>query len=84
MSPEELAEARRILNDTGVTSRENPKGWLSIEEYLPKWLAKDFEQGYTIVKVKNSDGNTAESYCTDHNMWYYIMKEAGVTHWLSE
>jgi len=60
MSPEELAEARRILNDTGVTSRENPKGWLSIEEYLPKWLAKDFEQGYTIVKVKNSDGNTAE------------------------
>ena len=58
-----------------------PKGWLSIEEYLPMMYAIDIMQGYTLHKVKDKDGNEFESGVSDHNVWYYMAKEAGITHW---
>lgn len=62
-----------------------PKGWVSIEEHLPQCLAIDFcEKGYSVYKVKDKDGNEFESAVTDHNVWYYMAKEAGVTHWWNE
>ena len=61
-----------------------PKGWLSIEEHLPGWLAKDVMQGYSVYKVRHKDGTEFESAVTDHGLWYYLAKEAGVTHWLNE
>ncbi len=61
-----------------------PKGWLSIEEYLPKMYAIDIIQGYTLYKVKDKEGNEFESGVSDHNMWYYFAKEEGITHWWNE
>lgn len=61
-----------------------PKGWLSIEEYLPMWLAKDFQQGYSIYLVRNNRGEEFLSAVGDHNVWYYEAKEAGITHWFNE
>jgi hypothetical protein len=58
-----------------------PKGWLSIEEYLPMMCAIDIMQGYTLYKVKDKDGNEFESAVSDHNVWYYMAKDAGITHW---
>jgi hypothetical protein len=58
-----------------------PKGWLSIEEYLPMMLAIDFLDGGTIYKVKDKDGNEFLSLVSDHNVWYYMAKEDGITHW---
>ena len=62
---------------------DTPKGWLSIEEYLPHWLACDVEQGYSIYKVRDKDGNEFESPVSDHNTWYYMAKQANITHWLN-
>jgi hypothetical protein len=61
-----------------------PKGWLSIEEYLPMMLAVDIMQGYTLYKVKDRNGGEFESAVSDHNVWYYVAKEAGITHWWNE
>lgn len=61
-----------------------PKGWLSIEEYLPMMYAIDIMQGYTPYKVKDKNGNEFESAVSDHNIWYYMAKETGITHWLNE
>ena len=58
-----------------------PKGWLSIEEYLPLMCAIDIVQGYTLYKVKDKNGNEFESAVSDHNNWYYYAKEEGITHW---
>ena len=58
-----------------------PKGWLSIEEYLPMMCAIDIVQGYTLYKVKDKNGNEFESAVSDHNSWYYYAKEEGITHW---
>ena len=58
-----------------------PKGWLSIEEYLPMMCAIDIVQGYTLYKVKDKNGNEFESAVSDHNNWYYYAKEEGITHW---
>ena len=58
-----------------------PKGWLSIEEYLPMMYGIDIMQGYKLYKVKDKDGNEFESAVSDHNVWYYMAKEAGITHW---
>ncbi len=80
MTPEEKARHEYLLKGPA----EKPKGWLSIEEHLPVWKAVDFEQGYTSVKVKNSEGETGYSQCADHNMWYYLMKDSGVTHWWND
>ena len=61
-----------------------PKGWLSIEEYLPMMYAKDMRQGYSLYKVKDKDGNEFTSGVADHNTWYYRAKENGITHWWNE
>jgi hypothetical protein len=61
-----------------------PKGWLSIEEYLPMFMAIDITNGYSIYRVKYSDGTIGESRVVDHNIWYYDAKEAGITHWYNE
>ena len=63
---------------------KTPKGWVSIEDAVPSWLAKDIVQGYTIYKVKFNDGSEGESCVTDGSVWYYLAKEAGVTHWFNE
>jgi hypothetical protein len=61
-----------------------PKGWLSIEEHLPYMLAQDVMQGFSIYKVKDKYGKEFESGVADHNTWYYVAKEQGITHWLND
>ena len=68
-----------------------PKGWVSIENDdvykcdLPKCTIDDLlNRGYTVVKVKDKDGNEYNSYVTDHHIWYYRVKEQGITHWWND
>lgn len=61
-----------------------PKGWLSIEDYLPKMMAMDTLKGATVYKVKYEDGLTGESLVCDHNIWYHEAKQLGVTHWFND
>lgn len=56
-----------------------PKGWISIEDELPQWLAKDVARGYTEYKVKYENGTESTTWVTDPNTWYYYAKEAGIT-----
>lgn len=59
-----------------------PKGWVSIEDYLPHCMAMDYiEKGYSTYKVKDSNGTEFETAVTDHNIWYYLAKEQNITHW---
>lgn len=58
-----------------------PKGWLDIEEYLPMMYAIDIGKGYSVYKVKDKDGKEFETGVSDHNVWYYMAKEIGITHW---
>lgn len=58
-----------------------PKGWVSIEEHLPMWLASDVGQGGSLYKVKNARGRELCSLVSDHNVWYHMAKEQGITHW---
>ena len=61
---------------------KRPKGWISIEDSLPQCLGGDFiTQGYSRYKVKNAQGEEFFTHVCDHNMWYVISKEEGVTHW---
>ncbi len=76
MTPEEMEEL--------FPSDKRPVGWISIEDSLPGWYIKDFEQGYTVVKVKDSQGKEWDTQCADHNTWYYRVKEEGATHWWHE
>lgn len=76
MTPEE--EEKYFPKDT------KPKGWLSIDEYLPMFMAIDIANGCSIYKVKYADGTEGESGVADHNVWYYEAKEAGITHWYNE
>lgn len=77
LSEEELEKVREFFRD------DTPKGWLSIEEHLPMWKMDDIEQGYSVYKVRDKDGNEFETAVTDHHIWYYEAKENGVTHWLN-
>jgi len=61
-----------------------PKGWISIEDSLPLMYAIDVVKGYTTYKVKYEDGTIAETGVSDHNVWYYDAKDAGITHWYNE
>lgn len=84
---EKFDEALQSVSDENVQmqfANKTPKGWVSIEEYLPMWLAKDIIQGYSVYKVKDKEGKEFNSAVTDHNIWYYIAKESGVTHWYNE
>jgi len=62
---------------------KTPKGWVSIEEHLPMMNAIDFIEG-TKYKVKFEDESEGESCVGDHNVWYYLAREAGITHWWNE
>jgi hypothetical protein len=55
--------------------------WIDIEKELPKWMSRDIGQGYTGVEVLDDHGETWIDGVTDHQTWYYLMKELGVTHW---
>lgn len=61
-----------------------PKGWVSIEEYLPRWLSEDVAQGYTEYLVKDNKGFEFFDAITDHTAWYYDAKELGITHWFND
>lgn len=61
-----------------------PAGWVDIEEHLPMMLAIDYFKGGTVYKVKDKNGNEFVSSVMDHSIWYYLAKEAGVTHWWNE
>lgn len=63
---------------------KTPKGWVSIEDHLPKMLAVDICQGYTEYKVKLEFGEEAYSKVSDHSTWYYYAKEQGITHWWND
>ncbi len=76
MSQEEIDNA--FPDDT------RPKGWLSIEDYLPMMLAIDIFSGGTEYKVRYEDGKEGTSTVGDHNAWYYYAKDSGITHWLNE
>jgi hypothetical protein len=76
-------EARKFFED--IQGPKIPKGWVSIEDHLPMMLAKDVAQGYTLYKclLSLSDDNNSviETRVSDHNIWYFEAKEAGITHW---
>ncbi len=61
-----------------------PKGWLSIEDYLPPMLAIDISKGATAYRIKRKDGSIGETFVSDHNIWYYEAKQEGITHWFNE
>lgn len=63
---------------------KTPKGWVSIEEHLPRFYACDILKGYSEFKIKFWDGRVSTSRVSDHNAWYYEVKEAGVTHWFND
>lgn len=63
---------------------DTPKGWISIEEHLPKMFAMDICQGYTEYKIKYADGREDTTRVADHDIWYHHAKEAGITHWFNE
>ena len=63
-----------------------PQGWVSIEEHLPMVTVGDvLDNGglYKDILVKDVNGNEFESRVGDHNVWYYMAKEAGITHWFN-
>lgn len=76
MTPEE--EEKYFPKDT------KPKGWISIDEHLPMFMAVDLLEGGSTYKVKFVDGTEGKTKVADHNTWYYYAKEAGITHWWNE
>jgi hypothetical protein len=72
----ENEELRERIEDL---EKENDS-WISIEDDLPKMLAKDFFKG-TDYCVKYADGKESISTVGDHNVWYHLAKEQGITHW---
>lgn len=60
------------------------KGWINIDDCLPKMLAQDVERGYSIFTVKNEEGIQFESNVSDHYLWYHTAKQQGITHWLNK
>jgi hypothetical protein len=63
--------------------RELPTGWISIEDDLPMMYIEDMFTG-TEYKVKDENGKEFTSVVGDHNVWYYLAKEAGITHWWND
>jgi hypothetical protein len=79
LSDEEIQEIRKKY-----FTDDRPKGWLSIEEHLPMMLVRDIKKGYSTFKVRDKGGNEFESNVCDHNTWYFIAKEIGITHWFND
>lgn len=65
-------------------SEDIPKGWVSIEDHLPKMYAVDIEKGYTSYKVKHKNGTTGSTCVSDHNTWYRYAKQVDITHWWND
>lgn len=78
-SPEQIEQWKKDLNPV----RNIPTGWVSIEEHLPMMLARDFATG-TPILVRNAEHVETTTIVCDHNVWYYMMKEAGVIEWFNE
>ena len=81
---EKLANISQEEIDKYFPKDTRPKGWLSIEDYLPMMLALDITIGGTEYKVRYKDGTEGCSMVSDHSTWYYYAKEIGITHWLNE
>ena len=65
-------------------SNDTPKGWVDVNDYLPKFRAIDILKGSSEYRVKDKDGNEFISNVSDHNMWYYYeAKELNITHWFN-
>ena len=80
MSDEERADMKEHFK-----GRDLLKGWIDIEEHLPYCTVDDMiEKGYSTYTVKDIDGNTWKSHVADHTVWYYLAKQAGITHWYNE
>ena len=45
--------------------------------------AVDIGRG-TEIKVKDKNDNESTSIVGNHNTWYYLVKEQGITHWFNE
>lgn len=87
----DLNKLREVLKNTSREELEKfflfdniPKGWVSIEDYRPQYLAKDLLQGYSTYMVKDKNGNEFQSEVTDPNVWYYQAKNIGITHFYNE
>jgi hypothetical protein len=78
LSESEIEDLRKLFAD------KRPKGWLSIDEHLPMMLAEDISRGYSVYKVRYSDGAEDITKVADHSVWFYEAKEAGITHWFNE
>ena len=78
---EEEIEAERLKYFPESTT---PKGWVSIEDELPMWLANDVAKGFSEYKVKFLNGCEGITCVSDHNTWYYHAIDAGITHWWNE
>lgn len=78
MTPEEMEETREFFRD------KKPKGWLSIEEYIPMMFASDIEQGYSVFRVKDIEGNEFDTPVSDGNTWYYWAKEQDIVEWFNK
>lgn len=74
-------DVQQLLEEFSVD--DTPKGWLSIEDYLPQWIGEDVIQGYTEYRVKDEFGESI-TRVTDHELFYIYAKEVGITHWLNE
>ena len=84
--PKNLEEVKKFFEE-GRWDKDIPKGWVSIEDHLPKWCigekAEDMFAG-TPYKVKNKEGLEFMSHVLDHNVWYYGALEQEITHWFNK
>lgn len=83
-TPKQIKEAKEWFAARIAEEPIIPKGWVSIEDHLPMWMAEDFMQGGTGYRIKFANGYEGTSMVSDHNVWYYEAKEADITHWWNE
>ena len=80
-TPEEL---EKEWDEMFPPENDPPKGWVYIEDRLPQMYAIDIMKGYSEFKVKYADGKEDITWVSDHNVWYYAAKDAGITHWFND
>jgi hypothetical protein len=58
--------------------------WISVEESLPMVTVDDFLNNNELSKaILVTNGiDMRLDFVGDHNVWYYVAKEAGITHWM--
>lgn len=79
-TPEEIEEIKKKY----FTEPKVPKGWVSIEDHLPQFRAIDLLKGGSVYKIRYKDGSEDATKVSDHNLWYKLAKDAGVTHWYND